>query len=113
MKKRAKSHIKMPLNRHTFGDIPPGIKGVYAFWYRVNDKCVYVGKSNNIKRRLRQHWRGSDIPELRRWIRAFGGHLDICYLPVNYGKLHRVETRLINTLRPETNYETRKLNQQR
>ena len=112
MKNSVKSHRKMALSRYNLDYIPSNIGGVYAFWYRVNGRCVYVGMATNIKERLRTHWRNSHNKKLKQWIRAFGGSMDICYLPVNYGRIRRVERRLIKMWRPETNNETIKLNQQ-
>jgi len=102
---KSRSGVKMALGRDNLDHIPPNIKGVYAFWYRVNGKCIYVGKAEKqpIKVRLRQEWCDSHNPRLKLWIRAFGKSLDICYLSVKDSKIDKLETRLIRMWRPETN----------
>lgn len=105
MKKTDKPHNKMPLRRHNIDSIPSHITGVYAFWCRTNGRCIYVGKAEKqpIKVRLMQEWRDSHNKNLKLWIRVFGKHLDICYLPVKDKQVNRIETKLIRMWHPETN----------
>ena len=81
--------------------------GVYVFWCRENNKCVYVGKASErpIQARLREHWRRSHNETLRLWIQAFGDYLDICYVPVEHGRITRLERRLIRLWNPEANVQ--------
>jgi len=105
MTKMKKPRNKMPLRFHNIDHMPSNITGVYAFWCRVTGKCIYVGKAKErpIQKRLKEHWRGSDIRNLQLWIQAFGQFLDICYLPVKYEKINQVEVRLIKMWHPEIN----------
>jgi len=105
MGKSNKLRHKMAWRRHNIDHIPPHIKGVYAFWCRVTRKCIYVGKTKeqSIKVRLLQHWCDTGNHNRTLWIRAFGKSLDICYLPVKYGKIDKMEKRLIHAWHPETN----------
>lgn len=95
----------MPLRLHHIEDIPSKMKGVYAFWYRPNGRCIYVGKAEkqSIKTRLKQQWLNSRNPDLKLWIDAFSKSLDICYLSVEDGKIGKVEKKLIQMWYPETN----------
>ena len=81
------------------------MKGVYGFWYRTTGRCLYIGqaKEQPIKNRLKQHWYRSHNAKLRQWIKAFGQHIEICYMPVNSAIMDKTEKRLIKALRPETN----------
>ena len=96
--------------KHKFGydgisRVPGNIRGVYAFWCRTRRKFIYVGKADKqtIRERLRQHWRESHNDTLNLWLRAFGEHLDICWLRVPERKISKVERILIKMWLPETN----------
>lgn len=95
----------MPFRRHIVDKIPSDMRGVYGFWHQPTGKCLYIGqaKKQSIKSRLKQHWYRSHNAELHRWIVAFGQHIEICYLPADNAKIHKIEKRLIKALRPETN----------
>ena len=69
--------------------VPRDTIGVYAFWRRDNRKCIYVGQAKDrpIRDRLLDHWRGSHNEALNSWIRAFGAHLDVCYMVAQYDKI--------------------------
>ena len=105
VKKTNKVRNKMSFRLANIDSIPSNIKGVYAFWYRTNGKCIYIGKAEkqSVKRRLKQEWSNSHNPNLNLWINAFSDFLDICYLSVNNDKIDRMETRLIRMWHPETN----------
>ena len=85
--------------------IPRSAYGVYAFWYRKTGKCIYVGQAAKqpVKKRLKDHWRGSHNETLKLWLRAFGGHLKICYMKVELNKIDCFERRLIRLWKPEAN----------
>lgn len=100
------SREKFPLRRIHIESIADSHKGVYAFWCRVNGRCIYVGKAErqSIKDRLMQEWSNSHNKTLKRWIATFGEHLDICYLPVSrQNRIDRTETTLIKLWNPEAN----------
>ena len=100
-------HLKtpMPLSINSIERIPPSVTGVYAFWNPANAKCIYVGKAEDqpIKNRLRAHWRKAENEKLRLWIQALRGRIEICYLPLERGKIDKCETRLIRAWNPEAN----------
>ena len=106
-KKREERREKIQWSYPNISGMPRSISGVYAFWCRENEKCVYVGQAadQSIKERLRQHWCGSHSETLNLWIQAFGEHLDVCYMVVEPSKIDRLEKRLIRLWRPEVNVQ--------
>lgn len=88
-------------------NLPEETVGVYAFWDRRSGKCVYVGMAAGqpIKNRLLQHWKGSHNETLRLWIQAYGSYLDICYAPIERGRIEVLERRLIRRWKPEANVQ--------
>jgi len=98
----------MPFRRHVIDRIPANARGGEGFWHR--SKCLYIGKAKDqpIKNRFKQHWNYSHNVELRRWIKAFDQHIQICYLPVDNAKINKMEKRLIQALLPETNQTNRR-----
>lgn len=100
-----KKRSTMPFRLHNINSIPDNTVGIYGFWYRINGKCVYVGKAKNqpIKKRLKQHWEKPN-KKLQLWISVYGRFLDICYLPVECKKnIDKMEKRLIRAWHPEIN----------
>ena len=87
--------------------VPDGMLGVYAFWCRDTGKCVYVGQASEqqIRERLRDHWRGSHNRVLSLWIRVFGDRLNVCYASVQRSRIDRLEQRLIRLWSPEANIQ--------
>lgn len=108
-KKREKRRKKVQWSHRNISEIPRSISGVYAFWCRENDKCVYVGKAaeQSVRNRLIQHWRGSHNRILKLWIQAFGEYLDVCYMSVELSKVDDFERRLIKLWKPEANVQHR------
>lgn len=85
--------------------IPGEWVGVYIIWCPATKVCVYVGqaKEQPIKDRLLQHWTRSHNETLKRWIKAFGKHLNVCYKPCKNARIDALEKRLIRTWKPEAN----------
>ena len=85
--------------------IPKDVSGVYAFWCREKERCIYVGmaKDQSIRTRVLQHWRGSHNEKLNLWLREFGDYLDVCYMSVRGDRIARFEDRLIKLWNPEAN----------
>ncbi len=104
---KKKTRQKMKWSYRAIDEIPESLIGVYAFWYRDTEKCIYVGQASkqSIKHRLRVHWRGSHNEKLRLWIQAFREKIDICYASVELGKITRMERRLIKMWRPKANIQ--------
>ena len=97
-----KERWKKPL-RQIHIDQMPEKKGVYGFW-STNGRCIYIGKSEKqtIRTRMTQEFKNSHNPKLRRWIKYFGKHLEICYNDTTHNP-DRLETKLIHLFNPETN----------
>lgn len=92
-------------------DMNDEARGVYAFWYEVTGRCLYVGKAQrqSIHSRLRQHWGKERNPELALWMKNFGNKITFCYFSVeNVAHIDRLEKRLIHLLNPETNKQHKK-----
>ena len=85
--------------------IPKDAVGLYAFWVRDKQKCVYVGQATNqaIRDRLRQHWHRSSNDELRGWLANFGEFLDVCFYPAPKKRIRRMERALIRKWQPHAN----------
>ena len=81
--------------------------GVYALWFQLTGRCIYVGQASEqtIKTRLRQHWRYSHNETLRLWMDAYGDHMEVCYAPVARNRIRTIERRLIRLWRPEANVQ--------
>ena len=84
--------------------IPAGVSGIYAFWYR--GYCVYVGKTEkqSLRARLVKHWENSHNSGLNSWIRAKRAELKVSCLPVaDKGTIASFERYYIKRLQPLTN----------
>lgn len=92
-------------SRVNIKSIPISVTGVYAYWYRVTGKCIYIGKAvkQPIQKRLMHEWHNPPNKKLERWVRAFGEDLQFCYLEVKNSNISRMEERLIRKFHPETN----------
>ena len=100
-------HVPLPWSYSTLATMRRDMVGVYAFWFRLTGRCIYVGQASEqpIRARLRQHWRGSHNKMLRLWIAAYGEYLDVCFAPVARNRIHAIERRLIRQWRPEANVQ--------
>ena len=78
----------------------PTYSGIYIFWSRSKGRCLYVGQTSCLRRRLLEHWSGSHNVRLSAWIRYFGSDLDFCYARVPEGAVSRAERLVISGLRP-------------
>ena len=99
---------KLSWSYPTIEGIPNNVYGVYAIWSKTDGKCIYVGhaKEQSIRQRLRQHWNGSHNVKLKSWIKAFGKHLELCYVAfacIEFERISQLEKRLIKAWKPETN----------
>jgi excinuclease UvrABC nuclease subunit len=80
--------------------VVPEEPGVYMFWARR--LCLYVGKADNLRSRLLQHWRDCHNQELKNWMRVHGSKLCISYL-VSKRSLPVLEQEYIDRLSPHLN----------
>ena len=85
--------------------LPADETGVYAFWCRDTEKCIYVGRTKNrgLRERVCDHWtlRTNDILGL--WIREFGESLSLCFHTCTPRRSEKLERRLIQKWQPEAN----------
>ena len=100
-------HVPLPWSYITLATMRRDMVGVYAFWFRLTGRCIYVGQASEqtIKARLSQHWRGSHNERLQLWMAAYGECLDVCFAPVAKNRIKEIERRLIRLWRPEANVQ--------
>ena len=87
-----------------FDKIPASAFGVYGLWY--GKRCIYVGKAETqpIAKRLEQHWRGPDNPDLAAWVQAKGPELRVAYVvALERSKVSSLERLYIRRFQPLTN----------
>ncbi len=85
--------------------IPQGIGGLYAFWLS-SGACLYVGKSNNLGRRLYQHRMQEHNDKLASYLKSFAEAIEVSHVTsqdCNGADVTSLEMQLIHTLRPLTN----------
>ena len=77
--------------------------GLYCFWLR--NSCLYVGMSEDLKRRIAQHSHKEDNPELIKYFRTCPDEIkiSIVYLNLTTNKLRDIESRAILELHPVAN----------
>ncbi len=103
-------HKKYEFNKGQIESIPEE-KGIYAFWIkRQLDKrwqCIYVGKGENIKSRIKGHWnnRSSSGDDFNKHKSAFGHHYYFCYHIIRADNIDKLENKLIKYWRPFTNQQ--------
>jgi GIY-YIG catalytic domain len=73
----------------------PAIPAVYFVW--SSNKLLYIGKTNNLKKRFCQHHRLVNFLEV-------GGDIRIAWFPVQDNELPSLEQDLIELLEPDLNY---------
>ena len=77
---------------------------VYFFWSKSKASHVYVGKTDRtLQQRLREHWRRSENPTLRVWIKHDPDDLVVCYAACPAALVLKLERRLIRRLDPTGN----------
>lgn len=79
--------------------------GLYAFWLR--DTCLYVGMSEDLRRRIYQHENFEDNPELDRHFQAYPHEIEIsvAYKDAASVVLRRLEQEAIRELNPLANVQ--------
>lgn len=77
--------------------------GLYSFWLSGN--CLYVGMSDNLKRRIFQHVHNETNPELARYFDWYGNEIKISLIYLNCSKAELLdrEKDAIDQLQPITN----------
>lgn len=79
--------------------------GLYAFWLR--DTCLYVGMSEDLRRRIYQHENFEDNSELARHFQAYPHEIEISvvYKDADSVILRRLEQESISELHPLANVQ--------
>ena len=94
---------------HVITTVQESACGVYAIWYRTlgHDECLYVGSSNDMRRRLLEHLSGANNRANRALAWRIGnGGSSVYFSVMPFGSallLGDLETALIKRLQPECN----------
>lgn len=81
-------------------EVVPAEPGLYSFWLR--ERCLYVGMSDNLKRRIREHESNETNTDLAGYFDEFHDQIKISVVPMR-GDLRRMESEAIRDLHPVTN----------
>ena len=90
----------VPFGYLRHGAVPDG-PGLYSFWLR--GRCLYVGMSDDLRRRIHQHATMEANPALARYFAAYRNEIKVSAVPVRGADLRREEAGAIEELRPATN----------
>ena len=92
----------MPFGHSCHEVVDPG-PGLYAMWLR--GQCLYVGMSEDIRRRISQHENSEDNQDLAAYYRQFPSEVRIAvvHVDVDAYQLRRLESEAIEKLRPIVN----------
>ena len=92
----------MPFGHGCHQVVDPG-PGLYAMWLR--DQCLYVGMSEDLRRRIAQHETHEDNQDLVDYYRRFPSEVQIAivHVDVEAGHLRQLESEAIDKLRPIVN----------
>ena len=96
-------HGTVPFGYGYFETVPEE-PGLYSFWLR--GRCLYVGMSDNLQRRMRDHESREANAELARYFGDFPREIEVSAVPVR-GDLRRLESDAIRDLHPVTNVDRR------
>lgn len=96
------SRVPFDSRSHERIDASPGL---YAFWLRGT--CLYVGMSEDLRRRIYQHENFEDNPELDRHFKAYPHEIEIsvAYKDADSVILRRLEQEAIRELNPLANVQ--------
>ena len=78
--------------------------GLYSFW--VRGVCLYVGKSMNLKRRLREHCEAEDNMLIRENFEVYGTEIKVViahYEGISEKYLYELESEAIRRMKPLAN----------
>ena len=91
----------MPFGYGHHRGLPPSMPGLYSIWLRGS--CLYVGMSEDLRRRIREHETCETNPDLSRYIRTYAREIGISTAPADKADLPRLEACAIRVLGPVTN----------
>lgn len=77
--------------------------GLYSFW--VRGRCIYVGMSRDLKRRIEEHAKNESNKGLKERVKAYRNdvQISVAYLNQDARNLRRSEAMAIRELRPIAN----------
>lgn len=77
--------------------------GLYSFWLR--SKCIYVGMSMNMQRRIEQHSHDESNPQLRQYFETYPNEIKISFVYVDSTepKIRNIESEIISRFHPDAN----------
>ena len=97
-------------NRAAFGylfyDSIDELPGLYCFW--VRGRCLYVGMSTNLKRRLKQHCESEDNERLADYFNTYNGEIVVSVVykeGTTETSLRRLELEAIKAMNPIVNVQ--------
>lgn len=94
---------KLPFG-HLFYERVDEESGLYCFWLR--GRCLYVGISTNLRRRLREHCEAENNPILAKHFRVYPGEI-MAVIAYEHGAsephLRRLESYAISNMKPIAN----------
>lgn len=77
--------------------------GLYSFWLR--GKCIYVGMSMNLQRRIEQHSHDETNLKLKTYFETYPYEIKISFVYLTYteSKIKLIESKIISELYPDAN----------
>ena len=77
--------------------------GLYSFWLR--GRCIYVGMSMDLQKRIAQHSRDEANPKLREYFEGYPKEIEISfvYLDRSEDEIRSMESQIISGVRPLAN----------
>ena len=90
-----------PFKLENIFSIPFSITGVYILFH--SRTIVYVGQSQDIRSRMRQHYDGSHNKAVRIWIDALDGDIEFAYFHCVNVDIDDAEKSMIKFLQPFAN----------
>ena len=87
-------------NFHTNVD---SYSGLYSFWLR--DKCIYVGMSTNLQKRIEQHSHDESNSKLKKYFETYPNEIKISfvYLSNTETEIRHIESKIISEFYPDAN----------
>ena len=77
--------------------------GLYSFWLR--GKCIYVGMSMNLQKRIEQHSHDETNVKLKKYFEIYPNEIRISfvYLPYTEARIRNIESIIISSFYPDAN----------
>ncbi len=101
----------LPLRPSSIDNIPSDVIGIYGFWYKYSNRCIYIGKAENqsIRMRVKQEYENSHNSQLNEWIEFFRNSLEIRYFSCDKTHdINKLEQEFTSLWDAETNLTNRR-----